>query len=100
MAEPGSMEMVNQALATVEHWLLMLFGLLFGVFGVIETAVRNVLNGIGLPENLQQIVIVVVGVMLIIGIFKVFGGIIRLLLIAFLILLVLHVLLPTLGAPG
>jgi hypothetical protein len=100
MAEPGSMEMVNQALATVEHWLLMLFGLLFGVFGVIETAVRNLLNGIGLPENLQQIVIVVVGVMLIIGIFKVFGGIIRLLLIAFLILLVLHVLLPTLGAPG
>ncbi len=94
------MEMVNQALATVEHWLLMLFGLLFGVFGVIETAVRNLLNGIGLPENLQQIVIVVVGVMLIIGIFKVFGGIIRLLLIAFLILLVLHVLLPTLGAPG
>jgi hypothetical protein len=91
------MDLVNQALHTVGTWLELLIGVLLGVFGVIEEFVHSVLLRAGVPENLQQIVLVVVAVVLIIAILRWFGGLIRFLLALFLILLVVHVLVPSLG---
>jgi hypothetical protein len=91
------MDLVNQALHTVGTWLELLIGVLLGVFGVIEGFVHSILVQAGVPENLQQIVLIVVAVVLIVAIFRLFGGLIRFLLVLFLILLLLHVLVPTLG---
>ena len=91
------MDLVNEALHTLGTWLEILIGLLLGVFGVIEGFVHSILIRAGVPENLQQIILIVVAVLLILSILRVFGGILRFLLVLFLILLVLHVLIPTLG---
>ena len=93
------MDFVNEALHTIGTWLELLIGLLLGVFGVIEGFIRSILVQAGVPPNLQQIILIVVAVLLIIAILRVFGGVIRFLLVLFLILLVLHVLIPTLGHP-
>lgn len=91
------MDVVNQALHTLGIWLETLIGLLLGVFVVIEGFFRSLLVHAGVPENLQQILLLVVAVLLIIGILRIFGGLLRFLLIVFLILLALHILVPTLG---
>lgn len=91
------MDWINQALHLAATWLELLIGLLLGVFGVIEEFVRTLLVQIGVPANLQQIVLLVVAVVLVVIILRVFGGLLRLLLGLFLILLILHVLVPSLG---
>ena len=91
------MDLVNEALHTVETWLELLIGVLLGVFGVIEGFIRSILVQAGIPANLQQIIMLVVAVLLIIAILRLFGGVLRFLLVLFLILLALHVLVPTLG---
>jgi hypothetical protein len=91
------MDFVNGALHTVETWLELLIGVLLGVFGVIEGFIRSILVQAGIPANLQQIIMLVVAVLLIIAILRLFGGVLRFLLVLFLILLALHVLVPTLG---
>lgn len=91
------MDIVNQALHTVGTWLTVLIGLLFGVYEVIETFIRGVLNQLGVPGNVQQIVILVVAIVFIVAVLRLFGGVLRWLLILFFILLALHVLVPALG---
>jgi hypothetical protein len=91
------MDLVNEALHTVGTWLEILIGLLLGVFGVIEGFIRSIMLQAGVPGNLQQIVMLVVSVLLIIGIVRIFGGVLRFLLVLFLILLALHILMPTLA---
>jgi hypothetical protein len=91
------MDLVNEALHTVGTWLELLIGVLIGVFDVIEGFFRSILMQLGVPENLQQIILLVIAVVLILAILRLFGGIIRWLLVLFLILLVIHVLVPALG---
>ncbi len=89
------MDFVDEALHTVGTWLELLIGVLLGLFGVIEGFIRSILLQAGIPENLQRIIMLVVAVLLIIGIVRVFGGVLRFLLVLFLILLALHILVPT-----
>jgi hypothetical protein len=91
------MDVVNEALHTLGTWLEALIGLFLGIFAVIETFCQNVLNQAGVPENLQKIVLLLVAVVFIVVILRLFGGLIRWLIVLFLILLALHILLPTVG---
>jgi hypothetical protein len=91
------MDFVNEALHTIGTWLELLIGVLLGIFGVIEGFFRSILVQAGIPENLQQIIMLVITVLLIIAIVRLFGGVFRFLLVLFLILLLLHVLVPTLA---
>jgi hypothetical protein len=91
------MDFVNEALHTIGTWLELLIGVLLGIFGVIEGFFRSILVQAGIPENLQQIIMLVITVLLIIAIVRLFGGVFRFLLVLFLILLLLHVLVQTLA---
>jgi hypothetical protein len=74
-----------------------LIGLFLGIFTVIEQFCQGVLNQAGVPENLQKIVLLLVAVVFIVVILRLFGGLIRWLIVLFLILLALHILLPAAG---
>ena len=88
------MSQVDQALQTVSYWGRALLGVLLGVFGVIEQFLRRLLTQLAVPEGLQSLVILVVAVLFIVAVLRLFGGFFRVLLILFLILLILHVMVP------
>ena len=91
------MNQTGDALGTVEHWIAAIIAFFATIFGVIEGALRELLNQLGVPGNIQQIVILVVAIVFIVAVLRFFGGFFRILLALFLILLVLHILLPNLG---
>ena len=91
------MDMVNAALHTLGTWLEALIGLFIGIFTVIENFFQGILTHAGVPENLQKIVLLLVAVVFIVVILRIFGGLLRWLIVLFLILLALHILLPTIG---
>ena len=67
---------VLAGLAAVEQWL------------------RVQLTGLGIAPTIQTVIMLAVAVLLILLVLRVFGGVIRVLLVVFLILLALHVVLP------
>ena len=91
------MNQSGDALSTVEYWLRSIFAFFVGIFGVIETALRQLLDQLGVSGDVQSIVILVVMILFIVAVLRFFGGFFRILLLLFLILLVLHVLLPNFG---
>ena len=78
----------------MESWLRAILAFFAGIFGVIETALRQLLDQLHVPDDVQSIVILVVMILLIVAVLRFFGGFFRILLLLFLILLVLHILLP------
>lgn len=91
------MNQTDGALGTVEYWFRALIAFLVNIFGVVETALRQLLNQLGVPGNVQSIVILVVAILFIVAVLRYFGGIFRILIVLFLILLLLHILLPNMG---
>ena len=91
------MNQTGDALGTVEYWIRAIIGFFVGIFGVIETALHQLLSQLGVPGNIQSIVILVVMILFIVAVLRFFGGFFRILLALFLILLVLHILLPNVG---
>jgi hypothetical protein len=91
------MNQTGGALSTVEYWIVSIIAFLATIFGVIEDSLRGLLNQLGVPGDIQRVVILVVAVVFIIAVLRFFGGFFRILLALFLILLVLHILLPNLG---
>jgi hypothetical protein len=92
-----TMNSVDQALQTVKTWLRELLAFLFRVFTAIEGFLHATMTQAGIPGGVQSLVILVVAILFIVAVLRLFGGIIRLLLVLFLILLLLHVLVPNLG---
>ena len=91
------MNQTGDALGTVEHWITAIFAFFASIFGVIEGALRELLDRLGVPGNIQQVLILVVAILFIVAVLRFFGGFFRILLALFLILLVLHILLPNFG---
>jgi len=67
---------VLAGLAAVEQWL------------------RTQLTGLGVAPQIQTVIMIAVAILLLLLVLRVFGGIIRVVLVVFLILLALHVVLP------
>ncbi len=86
------MDQVDGALRTVGYWLQLGLGLLLRLFAAVEASTRSLLAQAGVPANLQTIVLLVIDVLLAVVVVRLFGGIIRVVLVLFLILLVLHIL--------
>ena len=74
-----------------------MIGVVVGIFVVIEGFFRSLLMRVGVPGNLQQAALLVLDVVLIVGIVRIFGGVLRALLVVCLILLLLHIVVPALG---
>ena len=86
------MNQVNDALRTVGYWLQLGLGLLLRLFAAVEASTRSLLAQAGVPASSQTIALLVVDVLLAVVVVRLFGGIIRVVLILFLVLLVLHIL--------
>ncbi len=91
------MNQVNNAFQLVSHWLGELLAVFAGVFGVIEVFCQDLMTRIGVPNNIQGFVLIAVGVLFIIAVLRLFGGVLRLLIVVLLILFLLHIVAPTLG---
>jgi hypothetical protein len=85
--------MVDQALGTIGHWIAWLLAFVFGLFAVVEDAVRRLMDQLHIAAGMQTVILVLLTVALIILAIRVFGGIFRILLMAFLVLLLIHVVL-------
>ena len=77
-----------------------LFGLVVAGIGAIEHVLREALVPLGIGTEGQNIILLLVAVALIIGAIRLFGGIFAILITIVLVLLMLHILLPALGAHG
>ncbi len=91
------MNTTGDALATVERWMSAILAFFVAIFAVIETELHQLLDQAGVPGNQQSLIILVVMVLFIVAVLRFFGGFLRILLTLFLILLVLHILLPGSG---
>ncbi len=91
------MDQVNSALQIVGRWLAELLGVFAGVFGVIEVALHRFMNSIGVPANLQTVIVIIIAVLFIVAVLRLFGGVLRLLIAVLLILFLIHLIAPNLG---
>jgi hypothetical protein len=75
--------------------LLIQFGnLVMGFILTIELWLRSQLNQFGVSHNIQTVILLAVALLLIVSALRLFGGLIRVALILFLLLLLIDLLLP------
>jgi len=91
---------MQQAMEFFEHLIFGLFALIMTAIAAIELLLRDWLTRAGVTGQLQSVVLVVTAVLLILAALRLFGGIFGLLITIFLILVVVHVLVPGMQAPG
>ncbi|MBV9736351.1 MAG: hypothetical protein JO209_10625 [Acidisphaera sp.] len=92
------MHAVDQALTTVEAAFFAIIDFVFAVLAAIEIWLRGVLTGLGVGPEVQTVLLVVVAVLLLLAAINLLGGVLRVLIVLFLILLGIHIVLPMLHA--
>ncbi|MBB2202346.1 hypothetical protein [Gluconacetobacter tumulisoli] len=90
---------MDHAIAIVTGFLLGLFGLIVSAIAVIEHFARQILASVGIVGELQTALLVILLAALIVGAFRMFGGVFAVLISAILILLLVHALFATTGLP-
>lgn len=73
---------------------LRLGALIMQAIGSIEAALRSVMSDAGIDGRMQAIVLVGVFVLCVVAALRVFGGLLRFLIVVFLVLLLIHALVP------
>ncbi len=91
------MHAINQALQTMIGWFRLLLGLFLALFGVVEGFLRAILVQLGVPGRLQSAIIIIVALLFVFAVLRLFGGVFRILLLVFLILLILRIVAPIAG---
>ena len=91
------MSPIDQALNTLIGWFYAVFAAFLSFFGLIEHSLRGLLVQLGVPDRLDGAIILLAAIAFIAIIIRLFGGIFRILLVVFLILLILEILAPMLG---
>ncbi|WP_342629960.1 hypothetical protein AAC691_10165 [Nguyenibacter vanlangensis] len=90
---------MDRLIALITSLLLGLFGLIVTAIAMIEHVVRQILAGMGILGELQTALLVILLVALIVGAFRVFGGVFSILIGTVLVLILLHALLGVAGVP-
>ena len=88
------MNSVTHALDAVWAAIAALVDLVLSALGVVELWLRARMAQVGVPHGLQTIVLILVAVLFLVAALRLFGGVLRVLLIVFLLLLALHILAP------
>lgn len=81
-------------LNTFLNLLVGLLDLVFRWLGQLEAWLRVQLHDLGVAPPLQTIVLIVVAVLFLIAALRALGGVIRLLVLIFLVLMLVHILAP------
>ena len=80
--------------------ILRLVSVVMAAIGLIDAFLRSLMSRAGVGAQVQAVVLVAVAVLFIIASLRVFGGILRVLIIIFLILLLIQVLMPGFHVPA
>ncbi len=89
---------MQHAIDLVLSLILGLFHLIVLGIAAVEAVLRDALAPMGIGAQGQNVVLVLAAVLLIVGAIRLFGGIFAILITIVLVLLMLHILLPALGA--
>jgi len=88
------MEKVDQAINALLALFASAADAVLAGLAAVEQWLRTQLSGLGVAPQIQTVIMVAVAILLLLLVLRVFGGIIRVVLVVFLILLALHVVLP------
>lgn len=88
------MERVDQAITKLLALIKSLVDLVLGALAAIEVWLRAQLGGLGVAPPIQTIILIAVAVLLIAATLRLFGGVLRAVVVIFLVLLALHALMP------
>jgi hypothetical protein len=92
------MDKVNQALSGLLHLIVSLLDLILAAIATIEVWLRGQLTQLGVPAQTQNVLLIAAVIILILAGFRLFGGLFRVLIVALLVLLAVHLLIPVLHA--
>ena len=85
---------MTEVMDSVFALALRLGSLVMQAIGSIEATLRSVMSRAGIDGRMQAIVLVAVVVLCAVAALRVFGGLLRFLIVVFLILLLIHALVP------
>jgi len=88
------MERVDQAITKLLALIKSLVDLVLGALAAVEVWLRGQLAGLGVAPPIQTVILIAVAVVLIALALRLFGGVLRGVVVIFLILLALHALIP------
>ena len=88
------MDRVDQAITKLLALIKSLVDLVLGALAAIEVWLRGQLAGLGVAPRIQTIILIAVAVVLIAVTLRLFGGVLRAVVVIFLALLALHALMP------
>jgi hypothetical protein len=88
---------VNQAITELLALIRSLVDLILSGLAAIEAWLRGQLTGLGVSGPIQTIILLAVALLLIVLALRLFGGVLRAIVVIFLILLALHALMPVLA---
>ena len=91
------LERVNQAITELLALIRRLVDLVLSGLAAIEIWFRHQLAGLGVAGPIQTIILIAIAVVLIAVALRLFGGVLRAVVVIFLVLLALHALLPVVG---
>ena len=86
------MEMVDRAFRDVLVLLSQAVDFFVAILVQLEIWLRSPLNTLGIPPKIQAIIMIFGAVALLVAVLKLFGGVVRVLLVAFLVCLAIHLL--------
>jgi hypothetical protein len=88
------MDSVHQIVNAFLNLVVGLLDLILNGLGALESWLRVQLTAMGVGADIQPIILIVVAVLFLLVALRLMGGIIRLIVLVFLVLLILHILVP------
>ena len=89
---------MDDAMNFIVTLILGLVGLVMEAVIVVEDALRDAMTSARIDPEVQSVVLIAVAVLVILAAYRLFGGLFGILITAFLLLLIIHILLPGLAA--
>jgi hypothetical protein len=91
---------MQQAINFVWTLIVGLFALIMGAIATVEVFLRGLLGRAGVDGQLQSVIMIAAAVLLILAALRLFGGIFGVLITLFLILMVVHIMMPGVQVPA
>ena len=88
------MDSVHQVVNAFLNLLVGLLDLALGWLAALETWLRIQLTQLGVAQSIQTIILIAVAVLFLLAALRLMGGVIRVIVLIFLILLIVHILAP------
>jgi len=82
---------LNHAAITVLHLILTIVNVVFAVFRTIELSLRHLLAQMGIRGPGATVILILVAILFLVGAIRLFGGVLRTLILVFLLLFALQV---------